>query len=320
MTNFRSDRETGRRVAKEFFLCAIFAVLSSLGVLASPAAAETTRDAAMGAGRKLMTSTRTAAAEMSYQLAGQYISYLANIDAMLDSQGVTMPEDRSYFLGVSRDTIAGPLLASYDTFASATEQSWSKKLPALVPVLSKMLQLEREKLDEFLRLDPVLVLRAADSAAASSVGAELPPRMVMERAELADADEYAKLSFADKLRRAALAGDNKLRKVVRAEVGSASSQLSGQLSQQYETYLITVNRALDHEGVADTTVRRAILGPQCRTVRASMLAAYDAFAAKTQASFAGTTALIETEAAAVIAENRAALVAFLETDPMKYRQ
>ncbi len=283
---------------------------------AAPATAAADRESARAAATNLVTSLQSNARSLADDLTAQYIAWLGNVGGMLDEKGITSPPDRAALLEKMRDSMALELLAQYDTFAAATEASLSPKLSIFIPPVSSMLQSERAPLAEFLEIDPAIVLWAARYPRG-----EEPPatRMIVARARAKAADAYAALSFADKLRLATPKGDAAIRKVVSNEVGGLASNLGAGIFAQYESYLIRINRMLDEEGVADTAVRKMILGPRARDISDSMLAQFDRFAAKTLASFKGTTPVIETAAKETLAEERAALVEKLEISPGAYR-
>lgn len=292
-----------RRKIVILFLACLYPICAPT---ASFAAADAKKREAMNAIRKLAEATKASAEGMADQLAGQYIAYLTKTEAMLDGEKITNPIHRFHFFGQSKDTMQKALLDSFDTFAAATQSSWSKKAPALLPALEQMFRTERDGLEEFLRIDPVLILGACKSSSEA--------RTIMSLAKTADAQEAANLSFADRMRRAAAKSEAELKKVVRAEVGTAASNLVGQLSENYDSFLVVTTRALEAQGITDTAVRDMILGPKSREVGASMMTQYDKFAAATRASFKGTGNPIEPTVAEVLDVQRARLAVLVKSE------
>lgn len=253
-----------------------------------------------------------AAAVVVDDLAREYAVFLLRVAAELDSKGVKKPAHREAMTVPKANELGSRLIAQFGAYASGVRSAWYEKAPAFGGAVSRLLDEEADRLAEFLRADPTLVLAELDLALKKTgiERIEFAMRGVAAATENADAGP----GFGKRLQRAQVVGDSEVARVVRRRVRKEAEEVGDGLSDAYLAFALGAERALDGEKLTDAAARRAVMGGQASGTGKALLKDFDRFAEKMNGAFAGSGKAAPVAAAAVLKAERAHLERFFATD------
>lgn len=255
---------------------------------------------------------RSSVAGMADRLAENYFEYLLKVNASLDERKIVKPAHRTAVIVPAANALGDSLIAEFDLFGADLLGPWSAKAPPLALFVEMTIANERERLVEFLRADPAIVLAAADRMARAGVEGSFGQFVSSVALATDDADSGAGLSA--RLRRAKIVGDHEVARVVSHRVRIEAAKVARPMAGAYIAFILKSEKAMRDEGIFDSGVRRSILAPEMKKVAEGMLADFDDYAATVKKSFTAGGDTIGAAAAKAVDAERARLAGFLATD------
>lgn len=290
------------------FLCLVFALSAAAAPPKAPSVApapprekqEPTEPAV--ALKAALEGVGAEAAKFADELAGDYLAFLLRAGESLDKAGVTKPAHRAAVLVPAANKAAAPLLAKFDDYAGSTRGLWRSKSAPLAAYVSASLDREADRLTEFLRADPLLVVGDA------------PVPDVMRNVAAATAKAESGPGFAARLRRAQVVGDGEVARVVKRRLSRESAAVGDGIADGYLSFLMAADKSLDQARVYDPKARGSVVGPQAKKTAESMLAEYDGYANTAREAFRGAGPVVEPAVEAALSAERARLSVFFGAD------
>ncbi|OGH55870.1 MAG: hypothetical protein A3G34_00430 [Candidatus Lindowbacteria bacterium RIFCSPLOWO2_12_FULL_62_27] len=271
-------------------------ILSLIVLTGAPAlAADSAREL-----RDLVTGTQNSATALADKTAEDFLAYLVRVNASLDEKKITKPEHRAAVIAPAANELADSMLAEFDAFGVKLLAGWRKKAPQLSPIVSEMLDDEADRLTEFLRADPMMLVSRA--ARTSRLRVQEPIRQGMESMAAAVEAADSGPGFMRRLQRAQIVGDREVARVVRRRVGREAQKVGDRIADAYLTFFLASQKSLNESAIYDSAARRSILEPQSKAVSDSMLADFDAFTVATKQAFAGAGEIVPVAATAALDE------------------
>ena len=255
--------------------------------------------------------TRSATRTLVQNLSDEFLKFVVRTAESLDTRGIVKPEHREAMMVPAGNVLVDTLVARFAAYEVVLTTRWAKAAPALAPGIVKMLEAERDRLEEFLRADPAIIERIAKEATPPTTQATT---LFMERVAEATAIADSGPGFTKRLQRAKIACDCEVERVVRRRVRMEAGKVADGIADGYVAFIVAAENALNKQYIFDSGVRRSILEPQAKTVADSMLRDYNAYAEATKKSFAGAGDLVSKPASAALEVERETLRRFLATD------
>ncbi|MBI5594741.1 MAG: hypothetical protein HY928_01490 [Elusimicrobia bacterium] len=279
------------------------AALACLSALAFPASAS-------AAAPEAIRAAQADAAQATDALAREFAFFLLRADAALTEQGVKKPAHREAFLVPKADALGADLIRRSEDGARAALALWKSKAPALFPTMAEFYRLETDRLAEFVRADPDILLNEIPLGMGPQ-GIENPASLM---AAVAAATEKADAGpgFGKRLQRAKAAGDLELARVAGRRVSLEARAVGDGLADAWLDFAAAAGGSL--QGIDDLDTRRAVLGPQASKTGGEFLGRYDRFAAAMRTSFAKAGRAAADAAEAAVALERARLERFFAAD------
>ncbi|TPW21640.1 MAG: hypothetical protein FD126_484 [Elusimicrobia bacterium] len=253
-----------------------------------------------------------AAAKFADDLAREYAFFLLRVSAELDAKGVKKPSHREAMTVPQANALGGRLISQFGAYASGVRAAWYDKAPAFGGVMSHLLDVEADRLAEFVRADPGLVqpelARAMKETGLGRI--DFVAKSVAAATEKADSGP----GLGKRLQRAQVVGDAEVARVVRRRVKQEAEVVGDGLTDAYLAFALSAEKTLDGEKLSNAAARKAVLGPQARDTAGKLLADFDRFAKAMGGAFAGSGKAAPEAAAAALKAERRRLEAFFETD------
>lgn len=290
----------------------VLAVIAGLFVATLAHAEQKDVGKSLAAAEEAARSIHGVVADFTDRTADDFLAYLIRANAMLDEKKIMKPEHRAAVIVPAANALADSLILQFDGFGAMLTADCRKKLPSIAPLIAAMVENENDRLTEFLRADPEIIITLVMRNARA--GKNVTVSRLMSGVAFATAEADSGAGFTKRLQRAKIVGDREVERVVRRRVERESEKVTNSIADAYLAYFIAAEKTLNASRVYDSAVRRSLLEPKLRATADTMLADFDKFAAVMETSFKGAGDLIERNVGPVIATSRARLSAFLRVD------
>lgn len=294
------------------------AVIALLFAATSAYAEQKTDVKSLVAAEKAARSMHSVTADFADRTADDFLAYLIRANAMLDEKKIMKPEHRAAVIVPAANALADSLIFQFDGFGAKLTADCRKKAPSLSPLIAAMVENEMDRLTEFLRADPEIIITLVMRNARAGKNLTVSRLMSGVAFETAEADSGA--GFTKRLQRAKIVGDREVERVVRRRVEREADKITNSIADAYLTFFISAEKTLNAARIYDSSVRRSILEPKLRVAADTMLVDFDRFATVMESSFKGTGDRIERSVRPVLDSSRNRLSAFLRVDLSELKQ